>query len=69
MLDKIIARIQVLGEELEKSASKHNAMLGAMQELKALYNEAVIVAPVVEAIIPQVTPVVDAIEEVVSSVE
>ena len=69
MLEKLVARIDALGKELEQSAGRHNALLGAMQELKALYNDAVAVAPVVEAIDPALTPEISAAEGVVNAVE
>jgi hypothetical protein len=69
MLQALEARIKDLGQKLESSAANHNALLGAMQVLRELYNEAVAVAPVIEAIDPALIPVIQSIEAVVSEVE
>ncbi len=57
MLDKVVARIQDLEKSLEQSAANHNALLGAMQEAKNIYqivmeskNVAEEVAEVIEAL-------------------
>jgi hypothetical protein len=69
MLEKLVARIKELGAELEKSAAVHNAMLGAMQELKSLYQDALKVAPLVDVLVPESEPVIEGIEAVVSAAE
>ena len=69
MLEKLVARIKELGSQLEASAANHKSMLGAMQELKALYNDAVTAAPIVEAIVPALTPEISAVEGIVNAAE
>ena len=77
MLEKIMSRMEALGKQLEQSAANHNALVGAMAELKNLYAEAVQSAPAVEAVVsvvdPTAAPVVDAsistVEGIVKSVE
>ena len=64
MLEKLVARIQELGAQLEQSAANHNALLGAMGELKTLYNDAVAAAPVVEAVAKDVVQVAELVSEV-----
>lgn len=56
MLEKLVARIKELGVQLEASAANHNALLGAMTELKGLYHDAVAAAPAVEAVAAVVAP-------------
>jgi CII-binding regulator of phage lambda lysogenization HflD len=72
MLEKIAQRINTLTTELEHSAAKHNSLVGAMTELKALYQDAVSVAPEVEAIASIVCPgeaaVIDAAIEAVEHI-
>ena len=75
MLEVIKARIESLGKMLETSAGNHNALLGAKQELEALYKAATEIAPFVEEVVsvvdPMASPAVDAtitaIEDVVSA--
>ncbi len=57
MLDKVVARMQELEKALEQSAAHHNALLGAMQEAKNMYQLVMVgadavkeVAEVVEAL-------------------
>ena len=73
MLEKLEARMKELGQELEQSACRHNALLGAMSELKGLYNDAVAEAPAVEAVAavvaPAEAPALDAAVSAVESVE
>ena len=60
MLDKLVARIEELGKALEQSAANHNALLGAMQEAKNMYQlmmtEAPKVAEVIEDVAEEVSP-------------
>lgn len=55
MLEKITARIQELEKALEQSAAQHNALLGAMQEAKNMFQVAMTAEkeldPVVEEVI------------------
>lgn len=73
MLEKLVARMHALTAELEISAGKHNSLVGAMNELKALYDDLVATAPVVESVVSDISPVdgaaIHAIEEVVDAVE
>lgn len=69
MLQEIEKKVKDLAEKLEASAANHNALLGAMGILRELYNEAVAVAPIVEAVDPALKPEIEAAEEVVSEIE
>ena len=64
MLEKLAQRIQELAQELDKSAASHNALLGAMTELRNLYTAAVAAAPAVEAVADDAAQVVEAVETV-----
>lgn len=54
MLDKLTARLKEYEIEIEKSAARHNSMLGAYQELKHVYELAKETEPVIEIV--DVTP-------------
>jgi hypothetical protein len=41
MLVKLETRIKQLADDIDRSAAQHNAMLGALNELKTLYNDMV----------------------------
>lgn len=69
MFNAIEARIADLAKQLENSAQMHNIMLGAKSELENLLKAMKEVAPVVEAIDPALTPVIDAVEAVAAAVE
>lgn len=69
MLEQLEAKIKDLAQKIEQSAAQHNAMIGGMAMLKDLYQEALSAAPLVEAVDPSITPVVNAVEEVVTAVE
>ncbi len=47
MLQQIETRIKELVSELQQSANHHNALLGAMKELKFLYNTLIKDEPVI----------------------
>lgn len=67
MLPDILKRIEELAFELEKSAAHHNGLIGAMHELKKLYNDAVSAKPVVEAAEAAVAEIVADVEAVVDA--
>ena len=69
MFKVIEARIADLAKQLEHSAQMHNIMLGTKSELENLLKAMKEVAPVVEAVDPALTPVVDAVEAVAAAVE
>ena len=69
MFKAIEARVADLAKQLEHSAQMHNIMLGAKTELENLLKVMKESAPVVEAIDPELKPVVDAVEAVAASVE
>ena len=69
MLEQIEAKIKDLAQKLEQSAANHNAMLGGMQALREIYNDAVQVANVAEVLDPALAPAITAVEDVVSEVE
>lgn len=62
MLDKLVLRIQELEQTIEKSAANHNALIGALQEVKSIYHLAVETAPTVEAAAEAIEPIVEALE-------
>ena len=64
MLDKLVQRLQELGKELELSAANHNALLGAMTELRKLYDAAMMAVPSVETVVDDTAQVVEAVEAV-----
>lgn len=72
MLDLIKNRIEVLEKQLEQSAGNHNALLGAKQELEALYHAFTSAAPAVEAVVavadPATAPALDAVVSTIESV-
>jgi hypothetical protein len=41
MLEKIVLRIQELSQAIEQSAAQHNALIGAMQEARSMYEQLV----------------------------
>lgn len=66
MLEQLESKMKDLAQKLEQSAAAHNGMIGAMGVLKELYADAVKAAPVVEAIDPALTPVIEGVEAVVN---
>jgi len=61
MLDKITARIQELEKALEQSAAQHNALLGAMQEAKNMFQVAMTAEKEAEPVVEAVAEVVEAL--------
>lgn len=60
MLDKIQDKIKAYEAHIEQSAAQHNALIGGLRELKALYEEMKKDEPVVE---PVIEPVIEAVPE------
>ena len=58
MLQQLETKIKDLAQKLEQSAANHNGLLGSMQTLRELYQEAMAAAPVIEAAIPVVEELV-----------
>lgn len=62
MLEKVVTRIEELTKALEQSAAQHNALLGAMQEAKNLYQMIMTEAPKIEDAVEAVEQVAEAVE-------
>jgi len=65
MLEQLLERIKNYEQQIEKSAANHNAMVGALQELKNIYEIAKNATPIVEAIAPELKPEIASIEAVI----
>jgi exonuclease VII small subunit len=62
MLEKVVTRIEELTKALEQSAAQHNALLGAMQEAKNLYQMLMTEEPKIEDVIDSVEQVAEVVE-------
>jgi len=72
MLEKLVARMSQLEQEIKQCVSQHHGLLGALAELKSLYNDAVaaeVLAKSAEKVIPDVEHVVNDVIEAVPVVE
>lgn len=59
MLDKLKARLEQLTTALEQSAAHHNALAGALQEVKKLYEDALAAEPLVVEVAQDVIAVAE----------
>lgn len=51
MLDKLKDKITQLEQQATQSAARHNALIGALTEMKALYDEVVQASPVIDKVV------------------
>lgn len=56
MLKQLEERAKELAQKLEESAANHNSLIGAMNEIKALYQAAQAEAAPAEALVGEVLP-------------
>lgn len=66
LIASIEARLKLYEEEITKSLANHNALVGAMQELK---NILAMAAPIAEALAPAASPVIEEVKTVVDAVD
>ena len=69
MLETLEAKLKEIALKVEQSAAQHNYLLGMKNALESLASDLKLVAPVVEATDPALTPAIDTVEAVVSAAE
>jgi hypothetical protein len=69
MLHQIEQRIKELAAECEASAARHNGLVGALFELKQIYQKLMENMPAIENIASDVVEVVDGVTEVIDAME